>query len=384
MSVRAASAPTPGARQSKPQCRVSIGAPVRANRRLDKVLAVGFAKLQIKPRAKTSMQEPSAQDDAELLVGLWEYMQEEEELHNLAGQVNFGESHEAIWSERQTNVLTTAFENIYARYKAGETTKTIPDAIIKSLVAKLNQGDPAEKIATVKNVRDWIDFTLFKQRNDKSETKQERFSERQLQILERALEEHLKSKRRYFDPSMITRVINDLNFLGEPKVADEASVKRWFGGRTRRAKKKSKVVDENTRRKFSPKQLAILQEAYNSLYVAGKNTFLLETTKKDLMGQLNAIAIPDGKVLTDTDPIINWFQKRDYESKNKNVASDPGDVEAQLRMLTSTHEMESQKLDGLKYSGDPEMRREFENVYERYKHNDDVITMRWQGRHCKH
>ena len=53
MSVRAAGAPAAGVQPPEPQCRVSIGAPVQANRRLDEVLAIGFAKLQIKPCADT-------------------------------------------------------------------------------------------------------------------------------------------------------------------------------------------------------------------------------------------------------------------------------------------------------------------------------------------
>ena len=368
MSVRAAGAPT---EQATPQWRTSTGAPVQTNRHLDKVLAIGFAKLQIKPCAKTSMNTPgpSAEDDAELLVNLWEDMQEED-LHDFADQVNFGESHAGIWSERQTGVLTTAFEKFYEKYVVRE--KSIPHDVIKPLIAKLNKGDPAEKIATPKNVRDWIKSATLDRRNDKSETTPEYFTERQRGILDEALKEHLESKRHFFDPLMINRVIGDLNALGEPKVADEANVKRWFGEHRGRASKTKnrKEGAEKTRPRFSEAQLKILHAAYNSLHVAGKTTRLLDTTKKDLMDQLNAI--PDGKVITDTDQIRSWFQGQDRIRKKNNVASDPGDVEAQFRMLISTHDMESQKLDKLKYSGDPEMRRALEAVYQKYMHNDDV------------
>ena len=56
MSVRAAGAPAAGAQRPKPQCRVSIGAPpVRANRRLDEVLAIGFANMRLHPCADTAV-----------------------------------------------------------------------------------------------------------------------------------------------------------------------------------------------------------------------------------------------------------------------------------------------------------------------------------------
>ena len=53
MSVRAAGAPA-AIVQPKPQCRVSIGAPLQTNRRLDEVLAIGFAKMQLHSCADTA------------------------------------------------------------------------------------------------------------------------------------------------------------------------------------------------------------------------------------------------------------------------------------------------------------------------------------------
>ena len=61
MSVRAAGAPAAIA-QSKSQWRASTGAPVQSTRRLDKVLAIGFAKITLNPCAKTSMMQPAPGD----------------------------------------------------------------------------------------------------------------------------------------------------------------------------------------------------------------------------------------------------------------------------------------------------------------------------------
>jgi hypothetical protein len=61
MSVRAAGAPAAIA-QSKSQWRASTGAPVQSTRRLDKVLAIGFAKITLNHCAKTSMMEPAPGD----------------------------------------------------------------------------------------------------------------------------------------------------------------------------------------------------------------------------------------------------------------------------------------------------------------------------------
>ena len=57
MSVHAAGAPEGVVKPKSSSCRVAIGAPLRTNRRLEEVLAIGFAKMQLCLGANTAMNE---------------------------------------------------------------------------------------------------------------------------------------------------------------------------------------------------------------------------------------------------------------------------------------------------------------------------------------
>ena len=350
MSVRA---PAAGVQPPEPQCRVSIGAPVQANRRLDEVLAVGFAKLQIKPCAETSMQEPSSErpgpsserpefdinfDDADLA----DFLDGDQAASDVDDDVDDGVDVDALadiaddeqvadvmsatkWSERQQAILQKLFDAHYLADDRKEKIR-IKDVVVEAVLAKINDTRDSETEMTKKELKKWLQSKRRILRNPRDIFQyNNHFSKAQIDILTARYMSYFANKPPNTPPVSISGeewadIINEVNQHGK-KQADQTAIRTWWGRLRKNRGNASDVPMLPTARKderIPKQQVEILKQFSNRVIKIDGRIKIPKLVEAELLQRLNT---PDQKPVSRS-LMLKWFNQKGHHLDPNNTSND--------------------------------------------------------------